>query len=80
MTPADLAAALGAVIAGHHIRGGHQIDDGETIWELRARCLLVASRGRVTVTTELEDTTTLPAAVAHVRAMLAVETPKEIES
>lgn len=72
MTPADLAAALGSVVAGYYVRGGHQIDDGTTIWELRVPCLLVASRGRVTVTEELEDINTLTAAVTRVRRMLEI--------
>jgi hypothetical protein len=84
MTPADLAAALGvdveSVIPGR--RGHHRcdIDADRRSWSIKGGYLYTAPLRGHGVCIDYPITTTLPAAVAHVRAMLAVPTLKENES
>lgn len=88
MTPADLAAALGVDVES--VRRGPWLEvtcEAEGCFWIaephrgdrpcpRLRCIDDANR----ITITIPITTTLKAAVAHVRAMLAVKPPKENES
>ncbi len=80
MTPADLAAALGVDVdrVGETIHGAPSCKDGDRMWIARASTLsVVVGNGQPTdIVIRVPITTTLKAAVAHIRAMLAVE-PKE---
>ena len=78
MTPADLAAALGvdveSAIPGR--RGHHRCVAGGRLWAIKGGYLFSDSVNGRGICIDYPITTTLKAAVAHVRAMLAVE-PKE---
>ena len=77
MTPADLAAALGVDVGNVRPQGDGTFHVGFRTWWLRDHTVSTWDRRpRGGISIDYPITTALPAAVAHVRAMLAAG-PKE---